>query len=115
LPEAESDLPFAIDHIIAKQHKGRASDGNLALSCPFSNLHKGPNVAGIDPETGKFTSLFNPRRDRWADHFRWDGITILGISAVGRTTVLVLAMNDSRQIAARRAMLASGWLLRLDL
>jgi hypothetical protein len=30
-------------------------------------------------------------------------------------TVAVLAMNDPRQIAVRKEMLASGWLLRSDL
>jgi hypothetical protein len=115
LPEAESDLPFTIDHIIARQHGGATIDSNLALACPSCNLHKGPNIAGIDPETGAMGRIFHPRLDRWIEHFRWDGVLIVPISAIGRTTLIVLAMNDPRQIAARRVMLASGWLLRTDL
>ena len=115
LPEAESDLPFTIDHVIARQHGGLTIEANLALACPSCNLHKGPNIAGLDPQSGSLTPIFHPRRDRWTDHFRWDGVVIAPVSAIGRTTLVVLAMNDARQIAVRRAMLASGWLLRSDL
>jgi 5-methylcytosine-specific restriction endonuclease McrA len=31
LPQAASAIPFQIDHIIARQHKGRTASGNLAL------------------------------------------------------------------------------------
>jgi hypothetical protein len=84
----------------------------LALACPYCNLHKGPNIAGLDGETGRLTPLFNPRLDRWDEHFVWDGTFVTAISVVGRATVMVLAMNDPRQIGARQAMLAAGWLLR---
>jgi len=36
LPESGSDLPFVIDHIVARQHGGPSSDDNLALVCSFS-------------------------------------------------------------------------------
>jgi HNH endonuclease len=48
-------VPFPIDHIIARQHGGRTTLGNLALSCLHDNFHKGPNIAGIDPVTRKWT------------------------------------------------------------
>jgi 5-methylcytosine-specific restriction endonuclease McrA len=35
LPQAHSALTFPIDHIIAKQHGGRSTEDNLALSCFF--------------------------------------------------------------------------------
>lgn len=66
-------VPFPIDHIIARQHGGKMTLGNLALSCLHDNSHKGPNIAGVDPRTGKLTKLFNPRRHKWERHFRWDG------------------------------------------
>jgi hypothetical protein len=103
-----------IDHVVARQHGGLTVDANLALACPSCNLHKGPNIAGVDPQAGELTPLFHPRRDCWSEHFRWDGAVVVPTSAIGRTTLVVLAMNDARQIAARRAMLASGWLLRSD-
>jgi hypothetical protein len=63
-------VTFPVDHIIAQQHGGPKAPSNLALSCLHDNSHKGPNIAGIDPKTGKLTPLFNPRRHKWAKHFR---------------------------------------------
>jgi hypothetical protein len=62
LPEAFSSARFQLDHIIAEQHGGASVDSNLALACLADNNHKGPNLAGIDPKTGKRAWLFNPRR-----------------------------------------------------
>src|ERR1700761_2477040 len=74
----------AIDHVIARQHGGLNTSKNLALSCSHCNAQKGPNVASIDPVSRKTTLLFNPRTDIWADHFRWVGPTMTGLTAVGR-------------------------------
>jgi hypothetical protein len=49
VPQEYDDAPFEIDHVIAKQHGGPTSPGNLALSCLHDNGHKGPNIAGLDP------------------------------------------------------------------
>ena len=110
-PESESGLSFAIDHVIALQHGGETTSENLALACSSCNYHKGPNVTGVDPETGQAVSLFNPRSDRWQDHFGWDGLRIEGRTRIGRVTVMVLAMNGARQVAVRLALLRSGWFL----
>jgi hypothetical protein len=103
LPESVSDLPHVIDHIIARQHRGETVSGNLAVCCGRRNLSKGPNVAGVDPVTGEIVRLFHPRTDRWADHFEWRGPQVHGRTAVGRTTVEVLAMNHPYRVAARQA------------
>ena len=58
------DAPFEIDHIIAIKHGGPTVLHNLALSCYHDNSHKGSNIAGLDPKTGKLTPLFNPRRQK---------------------------------------------------
>ena len=55
-----------IEHIVAKQHGGDDAPLNLALSCNHCNLHKGPNLAGLDPKSGQLVPLFNPRRHLWA-------------------------------------------------
>jgi hypothetical protein len=64
-------------------------------------LHKGTNLTGFDPETGAVTEIFHPRRQQWDDHFRWQGLYIAGETAVGRATVVVLAMNADDQLALR--------------
>ena len=90
-----------VEHVVARQHGGLTEPSNLAAACQHCNLHKGPNVAGVDPETGALTPLFNPRRQRWPDHFERAGILIVGRTDVGRTTVRVLAMNDPQQLDLR--------------
>lgn len=101
-------IPFPIDHIIARQHGGPTVLNNLALSCLHCNSHKGPNIAGIDPKSKRLTKLFNPRRHKWVRHFRWDGPYLAGRTAVGRTTITVLAMNHPEAVEVRAALLAEG-------
>jgi HNH endonuclease len=110
LPQSASPLTFHLDHIIAQYHGGKTSLGNLALSCPHCNRHKGSNVASYLYEAGKkeLTPLYNPRRHRWGKHFRWHGPLLIGLTAIGRATILVLAMNDSDVLEMRRALIAEG-------
>jgi len=54
------------------------------------------------------TPLFHPRRDRWSEHFVFEGVRIEGISASGRTTVQLLAFNDARRLELRQELLKLG-------
>ena len=61
----QDDSPLAVlhnEHIIPKIHGGTDDLDNLALACIDCNLHKGPNLTGIDPATGTVTELFHPRQ-----------------------------------------------------
>lgn len=99
-------LPFQIDHIIAEKHGGRTVSDNLALSCERCNSHKGPNIAGyLD---GRHVRLFNPRRDRWSDHFAWNGAYLVGRTAIGKVTIDVLAINLRYRVAIRTALIEEG-------
>jgi len=89
----QEHVPFAlfhIEHIVPKKHGGDDDPSNLALACHHCNLHKGPNLTGIDPESGDITPLFHPRNERWEMHFELQDETIIGLSPVGRTTIQVL-------------------------
>jgi hypothetical protein len=108
LPAAHVVTPFQIEHVIAKKHRGRDSLGNLAYACARCNLHKSSDLAGIDPETNKLTRLFNPRRHKWARHFRWQGAALVGRTAIGRTTVFVLAVNDPDRVRFRQELMDQG-------
>jgi hypothetical protein len=44
----------------------------------------------------------------WDRHFRWDGADLIGRTAVGRTTIAVLAMNDPDVIKVRRSLIEAG-------
>jgi hypothetical protein len=105
LPQDGCSLTHHIEHVVPRQHGGTDEPGNLALACHRCNFRKGPNLTGIDPITGEIVPLFDPRRDRWLDHFRFRGPVIEGVTAVGRTTIKVLSMNDTRRIE-RRELLA---------
>jgi hypothetical protein len=97
-----------IDHIIAEQHGGKTEPPNLALCCFRCNLHKGPNIAGLDPRTGKLVKLFHPRRHKWTRHFRWEGPYLRGRTPVGRATVVVLAFNHPNAVDLRESLIAEG-------
>jgi len=101
-PQSSSPLvPLQIEHVIPRKHRGSDDTDNLALACAECNLHKGSDLTGIDPDSGQVTQLFNPRRDRWSEHFEWDGLLILGLSAVGRTTVRLLHLNAPARLRVR--------------
>ncbi len=97
-----------MDHIIAEKHHGPTTAENLAWACFSCNLHKGPNIAGIDPVTGKLTPLFHPREHVWAAHFEWQGPWLRGRTAIGRTTVVVLEINTADGIAVRTSLIEEG-------
>jgi 5-methylcytosine-specific restriction endonuclease McrA len=108
LPHEFDVLTFQIDHVIALKHHGTDDLENLALACFACNNHKGANIAGIDPTTGELTRLFHPRRDRWEDHFDWDAGVLVGRTAIGRTTVDVLAVNIRHRVQLREALRDEG-------
>lgn len=102
LPQQDSPLAaLHVEHVLPKIHGGTDDLDNLALACIDCNLHKGPNLTGIDPETNQVTELFHPRRHRWSDHFEWFGIHLHGKTAIGRTTIRVLRMNSEDQLDLR--------------
>ena len=104
LTEAQSPVAkLQIEHIVPRKHGGTDDPGNLALACIDCNLHKGANLTGIDPETGRVVELFNPRTQDWSEHFAWDAMFVIGMTAVGRTTIRVLEMNSEDRIRARLA------------
>jgi hypothetical protein len=104
-------VPHQIEHIVARQHGGSDDTENLALACHRCNLHKGPNLSGIDPMTGAVEVLFHPRRDRWPGQFMYRGPYIQGLTPSGRATVEVLALNDPRRLELRMELLGSGRLI----
>jgi hypothetical protein len=104
LLQEDSILPFHVEHVVPRQHRGKTELSNLALSCPHCNLHKGPNLAGVDPDTGLVSLLFHPRQHLWDEHFVQVGRLIEGRTPIGRTTIWVLAMNTDEQARVRRSL-----------
>ena len=107
-PDRFAELRFQIDHIVPQQHGGPTVRRNLAWSCLRCNKHKGPNLSGIDPQTGQMARLFNPREDVWPEHFAWHGCTLFGLTPIGRATAAVLQCNHLDAMLARDALMAEG-------
>ena len=104
--------PLEIEHIIPLAQGGTNVETNLWLACPLCNSYKSDKTTGIDPATGQTKPLFNPRTQRWSEHFRWseDGIRIIGLTPTGRATVTVLQFNDNPYALAVRAnWVLAGW------
>jgi hypothetical protein len=108
LPTKYSQLRFVCDHIVARKHLGGDDPENLAFSCPHCNSHKLDNIAGMDSESTDIVRLFNPRRDEWKEHFRWEVGVLIGSTAIGRATVQVLAINELHRVRARRVLMDEG-------
>jgi hypothetical protein len=108
LPQECDDRTFEIDHIISRRHAGPTVAGNLALSCFRCNSFKGSDISGRDRRTGKLTSLFNPRRHKWAKHFRWQGPYLIGRTPIGRVTVTLLHINDKSWVEVREGLIEEG-------
>lgn len=95
---------FHIEHIVPQAAGGSDSADNLALACPSCNLGKSDRVRVPDPATQQESALFNPRTDRWSDHFGWDeDWRIVGLTSTGRATVAALNLNHPRRLRIREA------------
>lgn len=104
-------IAMEIDHIIPEAFDGPTVEDNLWLACPTCNETKGGRISAVDPDTGLIVRLFDPRHQRWRDHFIWEdaGEIIAGITPEGRATVQALDLNRSVQVVARRGWIVVGW------
>ena len=104
LRQRDTTLPHEVDHIRARKHRGRSQAENLAYACSYCNAAKGPNVAGHDPTTDELVALFNPRTQKWNEHFRWRGAILEGKTPVSRATIDVLRINVPERIEHRQLL-----------
>jgi len=64
----------------------------------------------VDATRKKTFRLFNPRRDKWEKHFRWNyaRTQVIGLTAIGRTTIMTLQLNHTLDPANN--ILVSLWI-----
>jgi hypothetical protein len=103
-PQAVSLFGFEMEHIIAEKHDGITEADNLALSCPCCNRFKGTDLGSIDPETRQLTPFFNPRLQKWSDHFKVENGTIIPLTPEGRVTAKILQFNIYERILERNQL-----------
>jgi hypothetical protein len=77
----------------------RARAEYLALACRRCDERRYNFVTGVDPETQETVPIFNPRLQRWAEHFIWvkNGVVIEGITQIRRATCARLDLRKSPQ------------------
>jgi hypothetical protein len=92
---------FHIDHIVQIAAGGETTKDNLALACVACSLHKAARQVASDPETGNDEPLFHPRLQQWSEHFRWEGVRVVGLTPTGRATVAALKINCPVILAIR--------------
>ena len=94
--------PFHIEHTQPKSKGGSDEPENLAWACGACNLSKSNRTHLVDLETGQEVPFFNPRTDRWEDHFVMDGYRVVGVTPVGRALVAGLDLNDLQRLFIRQ-------------
>jgi hypothetical protein len=100
-----------IEHIIPLAKGGTNDAINLCLACSRCNAYKHTHTQGLDTETGEMVALFNPRTQRWSEHFAWDNdnpAIIVGITPCGKVTINILKMNLPVSVKFRQWLAASG-------
>ncbi|MCC6629966.1 MAG: HNH endonuclease [Chloroflexi bacterium] len=102
--------PLVLDHLQPRARGGTDVEANLWPACSQCNSFKQARVRARDPESGAVVPLFDPRRQRWEDHFAWTegGRLIVGRTSTGRATVTALRLNRPLLVAARGLWIDAG-------
>ena len=108
IAEEDSFFGCEVDHIIALKHGGSTEPDNLAYACLFCNRNKGSDIASLSQQTGNLVRLFNPRTDRWTEHFRLAEHEIRALTEIGEVTARILRLNDSERLLERYELKAIG-------
>ena len=108
LAQAGQEATFHIDHIVPIVAGGDASMENLALACVSCSLRKAARMLATDPQTGREVRIFHPQREVWPEHFRWEGVQVVGLTPGGRATVAALNLNRSMALAIRAEEMLHG-------
>jgi hypothetical protein len=110
LPVEASADGLVLDHVIRSCAGGESALANLAWSCPSCNARKRASTHAVDPASKVLTRSFDPRNERWRDHFAWtsDLMRIEPLTATGRATVGMLDLNRQQILWLRGMMLRVG-------
>ena len=102
--------PFAVDHIAPKSRGGKTMLDNLALVCQGCNGAKYNKITAFDPITSRTVPLFHPRQHPWRDHFAWNPVCthLIGLSPIGRATIVSLQLNRLELLNLRSVLYAIG-------
>lgn len=108
MTEEDAYFRFQVEHIISRKHGGSLELENLALACVFCNRYKGSDIASLKPGTSELIRFYNPRVDRWREHFHLNGVLIESLTEIGEATIRILQMNHDEQILERQVLERRG-------
>lgn len=102
--------PFSVEHIFPISKGGTDDLENLALVCQGCNGYKSTKTEAFDVMSQMTVQFYNPRQDLWNEHFVWseDFTEIIGKTAKGRVTIIVLKLNRQRVMNLRRILVLGG-------
>ena len=104
LPLEDSFFPYHIDHIISLKHGGQTVLNNLTLSCMLCNINKGSDIGTVLLPDRIFIRLYNPRIDKWNEHFEFSEAAIYAKTSVGKASIKVLKLNEVERVVERQVI-----------
>ena len=106
--EQDTNFGCQIDHIISLKHGGTSDPGNLAYACVFCNRYKRSDIGSVLLPSQEMIRFFNPRTDRWSDHFRLEGAIIVPLTEIGKVTSQILDFNNINRVLERQTLITAG-------
>ena len=107
-------MPLEMEHLTPQAVGGDDAEENLWLACRVCNGYKHTKIEPVDGVTGESVALFNPREEKWSEHFKFspDKTAIIGLTPTGRATVIALKLNHELTVRARKNWVIAGWCRR---
>ena len=93
-----------VDHVRSVKHGGLTVEDNLALACFHCNRHKGTDLGSVSVRTQTLVRFYDPRTDRWKEHFCWSEARIEPLTDIGEVTARLLEFNHPERVAFRKLL-----------
>ena len=97
-----------VDHVLSVKHGGQTTPEKLAYACFHCNRHKGTDLGSVSVRTGALIRFYNPRSDRWKEHFCWGESRIDAVTDIGEVTIRLLEFNHPERVAFRKFLAEAG-------
>jgi hypothetical protein len=108
LHDDESHFGSEVDHIISLKHGGVTEFVNLAYACLRCNRRKGTDLGSINWQTGQLVRFFNPRADRWSEHFQLRDAEVVPLTEIGEVTARIFGFNSPKRLKERALLIKVG-------